>query len=58
MEGEGASASHRIAVSAASLYYLEDVNQAAIATRLGTSRATVSRMLAEAQRRGMSGSRS
>lgn len=39
--------------SAASLYYLEDVNQAAIADRLGTSRATVSRMLAEARRSGI-----
>jgi DNA-binding transcriptional regulator LsrR (DeoR family) len=39
--------------AAASLYYLEDANQAAIAERLGTSRATVSRLLAEARREGI-----
>lgn len=39
--------------SAARLYYLEDENQAEIATRLGTSRATVSRLLSEARRHGI-----
>ena len=39
--------------SAARLYYLEDLNQADIAERLGTSRATVSRMLSEARRNGI-----
>lgn len=34
-------------------YYLQDATQAEIATRLHTSRATVSRMLAEARRRGI-----
>lgn len=35
------------------MYYLEDVNQAEIASRLGTSRPTVSRLLSEARRRGI-----
>ncbi len=39
--------------SAAQLYYLEDASQADIAVRLGTSRATVSRVLAEARRQGI-----
>lgn len=39
--------------AAASLYYLDDLNQKAIAERLHTSRATVSRMLTEARRIGM-----
>lgn len=39
--------------AAASLYYLDDANQAQIAERLGTSRPTVSRLLAEARRRGI-----
>ena len=39
--------------TAASLYYLDDLNQKVIAERLNTSRATVSRMLAEARRIGM-----
>jgi DNA-binding transcriptional regulator LsrR (DeoR family) len=36
--------------SAARLYYLEDATQADVAQRLGTSRATVSRLLSEARR--------
>ena len=36
-----------------SLYYLEDRTQAEIADRLGTSRPTVSRLLAEARRQGV-----
>jgi DNA-binding transcriptional regulator LsrR (DeoR family) len=39
--------------AAAQLYYVEDATQAQIATRLGTSRATVSRLLAEARREGI-----
>ncbi len=40
-------------LSAARLYYLEDATQADIAARLGTSRATVSRLLSEARRAGI-----
>lgn len=39
--------------SAARLYYLEDATQAEVAKRLGTSRATVSRLLSEARRAGI-----
>lgn len=39
--------------AAAKLYYTEDATQAEVATQLGTSRATVSRLLAEAKRRGI-----
>jgi DNA-binding transcriptional regulator LsrR (DeoR family) len=39
--------------AAARLYYLEDATQAEVAERLGTSRATVSRMLDEARRAGI-----
>lgn len=39
--------------AAATLYYLEDATQAEIADRLGTSRPTVSRVLAEARRQGI-----
>lgn len=39
--------------SAARMYYLEDATQADIAARLGTSRATVSRLLSEARREGI-----
>src|ERR1700761_5300595 len=39
--------------SAAKLYYTEDATQAEVAAQLGTSRATVSRLLAEAKRRGI-----
>jgi DNA-binding transcriptional regulator LsrR (DeoR family) len=39
--------------AAAKLYYTEDATQADVATQLGTSRATVSRLLAEAKRRGI-----
>lgn len=40
-------------VLASRLYYLEDLTQAEIARRLGTSRASVSRLLSEARRRGI-----
>lgn len=39
--------------AAAELYYLKDATQADIAQRLGTSRATVSRLLSEARRTGI-----
>lgn len=39
--------------AAARLYYEEDATQAEVAARLGTSRATVSRLLAEAKRQGI-----
>lgn len=38
---------------AAKMYYLEDSTQAQVAHRLGTSRATVSRLLSEARRQGI-----
>ncbi|HEX6712584.1 MAG TPA: sugar-binding domain-containing protein, partial [Thermoleophilaceae bacterium] len=39
--------------AAARLYYLEDATQAEVAKRLGTSRATASRLLSEARRAGI-----
>jgi DNA-binding transcriptional regulator LsrR (DeoR family) len=39
--------------TAAKLYYTEEVTQAEVAAQLGTSRATVSRLLAEAKRQGI-----
>ena len=39
--------------AAAKMYYEEDATQAEVAQRLGTSRATVSRLLSEARRRGI-----
>ncbi len=39
--------------AAAKLYYTEDATQAEVAAQLGTSRATVSRLLAEAKRQGI-----
>jgi DNA-binding transcriptional regulator LsrR (DeoR family) len=39
--------------AAATLYYLRDATQAEVAKRLGTSRATVSRLLSEARRQGI-----
>ena len=44
---------HRCCTAAAKLYYTEDATQADVAVQLGTSRATVSRLLAEAKRRGI-----
>lgn len=41
------------AVRAAKLYYLDDLNQGRIAAELGTSRATVSRLLQLARERGL-----
>ncbi|WP_432544679.1 sugar-binding transcriptional regulator [Kineococcus sp. SYSU DK002] len=42
-----------LAHTAATLYYLQDATQAEIAERIGTSRATVSRLLQEARDRGL-----
>ncbi|WP_432565205.1 sugar-binding transcriptional regulator [Kineococcus sp. SYSU DK003] len=42
-----------LAHTAATLYYLQDATQAEIAERIGTSRATVSRLLREARDRGL-----
>ena len=39
--------------AAARLYYTEDATQAEVAAQLGTSRATVSRLIAEAKRQGI-----
>lgn len=54
----GPSAEHgrfpaELMVRAATLYYLQDANQASVAQQLQTSRATVSRLLAEARRQGI-----
>src|SRR5258708_999349 len=39
--------------AAAKMYYTEDATQAEVAAQLGTSRTTVSRLLAEAKRQGI-----
>lgn len=49
----GGRFSAELMYAAARLYYLEDKNQAAVAAQLGTSRATVSRLLSEARRAGI-----
>lgn len=57
--GEGGGRHHgahfapSLLYAAARMYYEEDANQAEIAARLGTSRATVSRLLSEARRQGI-----
>jgi DNA-binding transcriptional regulator LsrR (DeoR family) len=45
--------SRHVMHAAATMYYVHDATQAEIAERLGTSRATVSRLLAEARRQGV-----
>ena len=45
--------SRQVMHAAATMYYLHDATQAEVAERLGTSRATVSRLLAEARRQGV-----
>lgn len=45
--------SPQLMYAAATLYYREDATQAQIAERLGTSRATVSRLLSQARRSGV-----
>lgn len=55
-DGSDVSAGHfpaSLLYAAAKLYYTEDATQAEVANQLGTSRATVSRLLAEAKRRGI-----
>lgn len=44
---------HALLHTAATMYYLEDENQAAIAAKLGVSRPAVSRLLTEARRLGI-----
>lgn len=52
-DGEAGHFPASLLYQAAKLYYTEDATQAEVASRLGTSRATVSRLLAEAKRRGI-----
>ncbi|WP_083408519.1 sugar-binding transcriptional regulator [Mycolicibacterium rutilum] len=52
-DGEAGHFPASLLYQAAKLYYTEDATQAEVANRLGTSRATVSRLLAEAKRRGI-----
>jgi DNA-binding transcriptional regulator LsrR (DeoR family) len=54
--GPSADGSHfapTLLYTAAKLYYDEDATQAEVAAKLGTSRATVSRLLSEARRQGI-----
>lgn len=54
--GQSADGSHfapTLLYTAAKLYYDEDATQAEVAAKLGTSRATVSRLLSEARRQGI-----
>jgi len=53
VELEGSHFPASLLYSAARLYYEEDATQAEVAAQLGTSRATVSRLLAEAKRQGI-----
>ncbi|WP_280831054.1 sugar-binding transcriptional regulator [Mycolicibacterium frederiksbergense] len=53
MDGESGHFTASLLYAAAKLYYTEEATQAEVATQLGTSRATVSRLLAEAKRRGI-----
>ena len=52
-EPEGSHFPATLLYAAARLYYDEDATQAEVAAQLGTSRATVSRLLAEAKRQGI-----
>lgn len=52
-EGEAGHFPASLLYQAAKLYYTEEATQADVAAQLGTSRATVSRLLAEAKRRGI-----
>jgi DNA-binding transcriptional regulator LsrR (DeoR family) len=52
-DGEAGHFPASLLYAAAKLYYTEDATQADVAAQLGTSRATVSRLLAEAKRRGI-----
>ncbi|OZE97422.1 RNA polymerase subunit sigma-70 [Rhodococcus sp. 14-2686-1-2] len=56
LSGQSADGSHfapTLLYTAAKLYYDEDATQAEVAAKLGTSRATVSRLLSEARRQGI-----
>jgi DNA-binding transcriptional regulator LsrR (DeoR family) len=53
LASEGPRFSPQLLYTAATLYYVQDATQAEIADRLGTSRATVSRLLSEARRQGI-----
>jgi DNA-binding transcriptional regulator LsrR (DeoR family) len=50
---DSARVSPHLLYRAATLYYVQDATQAEIAGQLGTSRATVSRLLSEARRQGI-----
>jgi DNA-binding transcriptional regulator LsrR (DeoR family) len=52
-DGEGSHFPASLLYTAARSYYEDDATQAEIAEQLGTSRATVSRLLAEAKRQGI-----
>lgn len=52
-DGEGSHFPATLLYSAARLYYEDDATQAEVAEQLGTSRATVSRLLSEAKRQGI-----
>ena len=52
-DAEGSHFPDSLLFTAARMYYEDEATQAQIATELGTSRATVSRLLAEAKRRGI-----
>ena len=49
----GASADMRLALRAATLYYLDGLTQAEIASRLGVSRPTAGRLIARAKAKGL-----
>ena len=53
LTSDGPRFSPQLLYTAATLYYVQDATQAEIADRLGTSRATVSRLLSEARRQGI-----
>lgn len=53
LTSDGPRFSPQLLFTAATLYYVQDATQAEIADRLGTSRATVSRLLSEARRQGI-----
>jgi DNA-binding transcriptional regulator LsrR (DeoR family) len=53
LASDGPRFSPQLLFTAATLYYVQDATQAEIAGRLGTSRATVSRLLSEARRQGI-----
>ncbi len=52
-DGEGSHFPSALLYTAARLYYEDDATQAEVAEQLGTSRATVSRLLSEAKRQGI-----